>query len=74
VTQPQEIITTFQSYANGMSLGQILQYPWGYEFRARKTEINHSDPVFQIRLAKRGKKASDNFYVLEKKPKAGELL
>lgn len=75
MTQPQEIIATFQSYANAMTLGQILQYPWGYEFRARKSEINDdkSEP-YQIRFAKKGEKPSDNLYVLEKKPKPGELL
>lgn len=75
MTQPQEIISTFQVYANAMTLGQILKYPWGYEFRARKTEIN-DDPAepYQIRFAKRGQKPSENLYVLERKPKPGELL
>jgi hypothetical protein len=74
VTQPEEIITTFQSYGNAMTLGQMGSYPWFYEFRSRKVEINKNDPIYQIRLVKRGEKASDNLYVLEKKPRPGELL
>ncbi len=74
MTQAEEIIMTFQANGGHMTLGEMGAYSWFYEFRARKTEINHEDPKFQLRLAKRGKSPSQNLYVLEPKPRPGELI
>lgn len=72
MTQHQEIIAAFQMHGNAMTLGQILKHSFGYEFRARKVEINRDDPDYQIRFAKKGEKPSENLYVLERKFKPVE--
>lgn len=76
MTQEQSIIEAFQAHAGAMTLGQMLKYSWGYEFRARKAELN-SDPSseWMIRFVKKGyEKKSDHLYILERKPKQGDLL
>ena len=46
-----------------MTLGEILKYEWGYEFRARKTELNHEG--YTINLIKIDNKVrSNNLYEL----------
>jgi hypothetical protein len=76
MTQAEAILEAFHLHGGQMSLRQIIKYSWAWEFRARKAEINRDHPSHQIRHIKgthTGLK-SDHLYVLEKKPKPGELL
>lgn len=61
MTQHAQILKAFSDYGGSMTLGQILSYSWGYEFRARATELRRQG--FQIVLT-RGKRPSDNLYTL----------
>lgn len=75
LTQSESIISAFQLHGNQMSLRQMAAYPWFFEFRSRKVEINRDHIEYQIRYVKgKDQKASDHLYVLERKPKTGELL
>lgn len=72
VSQRQDIIEAFQVHGNEMTLRQMFNYSWSWEFRSRASEINN-DPnePYAIRLVKRGEKKSDNLYTLEKKVPGG---
>jgi hypothetical protein len=65
----QSILEAFHQNGGAMTLGFILSHPWGYEFRARATELRRQG--FVITCTK-GKRASDNVYRLE--PAQPELL
>ena len=74
MSQESEIIEAFQLHGMKMTLGQMSDYPWFFEFRSRKVEINKADPKWSIRFVKKGERPSDNLYLLEPKPRPGELI
>lgn len=61
MTQKEQILSCFKEHGNKMTLGEILTYRWGYEARARFTELRREG--FKIEFTK-GKRPSDNLYVL----------
>lgn len=61
MTQHEQILKTFAEHGNVMTLGQILSYRWGYEARARFTELRRQG--YTITCTK-GKKPSENTYTL----------
>lgn len=63
MTHAQSIIEAFRNNGNRMTLGYILSHPWGYEFRARATELRKSG--FRIDLIRRGKIPSENLYEMQ---------
>lgn len=69
MTQTQKILEAFRENNNQMTLGYILSHSWGYEFRARITELRRDG--FEI-MYQRGKRPSENLYTLI--PKQAELL
>ena len=54
MSQEQTIVDVFRQHNNRMTLGQILTYPFGYEFRARATEMRRRG--YQINLISRDTK------------------
>jgi hypothetical protein len=66
MTHKELILEAFHRSGGSMSLGFILQHPWGYEFRARVTELRRQGFVIVCEKAKR---PSDNVYrLLESQP------
>jgi len=57
--QKDSILEAFKKSGNTMTLGEILKHSWGYEFRARATELRRKG--FTVLLA-RGKTPSENRY------------
>lgn len=63
MTQKEKIVEAFKANGWQMTLGQILSYNFGYEFRARKTEMKKAG--INIWLAERGSHPSNNLYRME---------
>ena len=61
MTQKQCLIELFRQNNNRLTLGEILKHPFGYEARARFTEMRRAG--YRI-VFERGKKPSDNLYTL----------
>jgi hypothetical protein len=59
MTQKEQIIDSFRRAGGRMNLAQILAQPWGYEFRARATEMRKSGFKF---IFTRGRTPSENIY------------
>lgn len=61
MTHRESILEAFRQNGNKMTLGYILQHAWGYEARARFTELRREG--YTITCTK-GKTASENLYTL----------
>lgn len=70
MSQYESILTSFKLAGGKMRLGEILKYSWGYEFRARATELRKSGYVVQCTKAK---KPSDNLYEIIAPEKNGQM-
>jgi len=70
VTLKDQILSAFYNNHNRMRLGDILRHPWGYEFRARATELRHEG--YQV-ICERAKKPSDNLYTLIPPEENGQM-
>lgn len=57
----QQIISAFYNNGYRMRLGDILKFPWGYEARARFTELRKEGYTI---ICQKAKKASDNLYTM----------
>jgi len=69
-TQRDQLLDLFRRNGNQLTLGQILQHPYGYEARARFTELRRDGYVIAFT---RGKTPSENTYrMLEPEP-SGQL-
>lgn len=62
MTQKEIILEAFQRYGYKLTLGQVLQHPWGYKFASRCADLRKEG--YQITCHK-AEKASDNLYVLQ---------
>ena len=62
MTQHEHIIEAFKENGGKMTLGFILQHRWGYEFRARATELRRQG--YTITCTK-GKRPSENLYTFQ---------
>lgn len=65
MTHRESILAAFRENGNWMTLGYILRHPWGYEFRARVTELRRQG--YKIECIK-AKTPSENVYRLLHKP------
>lgn len=61
MSHKEAILKAFNQNNNVMTLGYVLQYPWGYKFASRCADLRKEG--YQI-LCKPGKTASDNTYLL----------
>ena len=61
MSQHEAILEFFRSRGGKARLGEILQHPFGYEFRARASELRQQG--YKIECIK-ADKASDNLYCL----------
>lgn len=61
MTQKQTILKAFHDNQNVLTLGHVLQYPWGYKFASRCADLRKDG--FNI-LCRQGKTASENTYLL----------
>ncbi len=62
MTQKEIILEAFQRFGYKLTLGQVLQYPWGYKFASRCADLRKEG--YKIDCI-RGDKPSDNTYVLQ---------
>lgn len=69
MTYKAQILEAFKRNNNRMQLGHILKYPWGYEIRARFTELRSEGYAV---ICERAKKASENMYILIPPDKNGQ--
>jgi len=69
-SQREQLLDLFRRNGNQLTLGQILQHPYGYEARARFTELRRDGYVIAFT---RGKTPSDNLYVLYEPEPSGQL-
>jgi hypothetical protein len=69
MTQKDHILEAFQRNGYKMTLGYILSHSWGYEIRARLSELRKEGHVIQF---VRGKTPSDNLYILTPFDKTGQ--
>ncbi len=69
MSQKQTILFAFQQFGYKLTLGQVLQYPWGYKFASRCADLRKEG--YQIDCI-RGKKASDNVYMLKHWDRSGQ--
>lgn len=69
MSHKDDILEAFARNGYTMKLGYILQHPWGYEFRARLTELRHAGLVINCL---KGKTPSDNEYRLVYWDKTGQ--
>lgn len=70
MTQKEEILRIFREHKNQMTLGLMLCYPWGYEARARFSELRREGYTI---LCEKGEKASSNVYTIVPPLKNGQL-
>lgn len=61
MTHKESILDAFRKNNGKMTLGYILSHPWGYEFRARATELRREG--FTI-ICEKAKHPSENTYRL----------
>ena len=61
MTQKEALLQLFRDNNNRLTLGQILQYPFGYEARARFTELRKLGFIITF---ERGASPSQNVYRL----------
>lgn len=71
MTQKEHLLELFHLHHGRMTLGQILESPVGYEWRARATELRREG--YRIEL-ERGLRPSDNTYYLVQPTRPGELI
>ncbi len=62
MTQREAILDLFQKNGNRLTLGEILSHPYGYEFRARATELRREG--YRIECVINRAEPSKNLYVL----------
>lgn len=67
----EAILEFFRARGGRATLGEILRHPFGYEFRARATELRRQG--YRIDCVK-AKKPSENLYVLSAPARPGELF
>lgn len=70
MTTQEQIIDAFRRNHYRMTLGHILCYKWGYEARARFSELRKEGYVI---LCQKARRASDNLYILAEPEKTGQL-
>lgn len=70
MTQREALLDLFHRNSNTVTLGQIMQTTLAAEYRARMTELRKEG--YQI-LLQRGKKASDNAYLLIEPMRDGQM-
>lgn len=73
MTHEDQIVEAFKRNNWRMELGHILQYPWGYEFRARATELRHKGYVIQLWRARKPATASSNLYIMIPPEENGQM-
>ena len=61
MTQKESLLELFRENGNRLTLGEILKHPYGYEARARFTELRKQGYVINF---ERGKTPSENLYTL----------
>lgn len=70
MSQSSELLDLFRSHGNRLTLGEILQHPIGYEWRARATELRREG--YSITLIRADNKVrSNNLYELKEKDLGG---
>lgn len=62
MTQRQIILKAFHENGNKLTLGYVLQFPWGYKFASRCADLRKEKYVITCTP---GKTASENTYTLE---------
>jgi len=70
VSHREAIIEAFRRNNGRMALGHILKYPWGYEFRARATELRKEGYIIQC---EKGKTPSENIYTFVEPDESGQM-
>lgn len=70
MTHREAIIEAFRRNKGRMALGHILKFPWGYEFRARATELRKAGYII---TCEKGVRPSDNMYTLVEPEETGQL-
>lgn len=70
MTLKDQIIKAFESNRYQMQLGHILKYPWGYEARARFTELRKEGYTI---ICQKAKDPSDNLYTMIPPEKDGQM-
>lgn len=73
MTHEDQIVEAFKRNNWRMELGHILKYEWGYEFRARATELRQKGYVIQVWRAHKPATASSNLYVMIPPDKNGQM-
>ena len=71
MTQHEALIDLFRRNGYRLTLSEILQYPFGYEFRARFTELRRQGYV--ILCERNGKKPSLNTYTMVEPEENGQM-
>lgn len=61
MTQKESILQAFTAHGNKLTLRFILEHTWGYEFRARFTDLRHEG--YRIEFT-RGATPGENLYTL----------
>lgn len=70
MNQRDSMLYSFKMAGGKMKLRDILIYPWGYEFRARASELRKDGWVV---ICRKGKKPSENEYEVIPPEKTGQL-
>ncbi len=61
MTQKETILEAFRKNGNNLTLGYVLQFPWGYKFASRCADLRKEG--YRI-ICEEKEKASDNLYRL----------
>ena len=61
MTRHEEILDAFKRNGNRMTLGEMLQFPWGYKAASRMSELRRKGYHF---VCEKGETASQNLYRL----------
>lgn len=61
MTRHEQIVDAFRRNGNHMTLGEMLQFPWGYKAASRMSELRRMGYHF---VCEKKDKASDNLYRL----------
>lgn len=69
MTQKEIILEAFQRYGYKLTLGQVLQHPWGYKFASRCADLRKDGHRIDCII---GKTPSENTYVLTHFDKTGQ--
>jgi hypothetical protein len=66
VNHKESILEAFRANGGRLTLGEILKHPWGYEARARFTELRHEGHTINL-IKEDHKVRSNNLYELVEK-------